>query len=182
IFLDEKTARAIDSSIDTKSIITKAKEIKRKSIAQAATEAYRSTRYPLPENMTSEEKIYSGFISDKDKPELTAFHRADTWEKRMAINFEDDRLQDFRARILLDAYYSTKTSLSDEDVSLLRDQCSEAISRPFAEADSRFMTIKKALEIGVPKDWADWAEEVFNSEVGSEHIQAEEAEQLQMAF
>lgn len=182
IFLDETTAKAIDPSIDTKSIIAKAKEIKGGRLAEQAVEAYMGQAHPRLENMTSEERIYSGFISDKDKPLLTSFHRADTWEKKLAINFTDDRLKDFKARILLDAYYSHKTSFFEEDVAMLREQCAEALNRPFAEADSRFMTIKKALELGVPRDWADWAEEVFDYKIDPSCVPEEEGDQLQMSF
>jgi exonuclease I len=132
--------------------------------------------------MTSEEKIYSGFISDKDKPNITSFHRAETWEKKLAINFYDERLQDFKARILLDAYYAKKASFHESDVAMLREQCSEALNRPFAEADSRFMTIKKAVEVGIPRDWADWAEDVFDYKIDPSLVSEDQTDQLQMSF
>lgn len=182
IFLDETTAKTIDPTLDTKSIISKAKEIKGSQLAENAVEAYRSQIHAQVTNMTSEEKIYSGFISDKDKPNITSFHRADTWEKKLAINFYDERLQDFKARILLDAHYAHKASFHENDVAMLREQCSEALNRPFAEADSRFMTIKKAVEIGIPRDWADWAEDVFDHKIDPSLVQENQADQLQMSF
>jgi exonuclease I len=182
IFLDETTAKSIDPSLDTKLIIAKANEIKGSQLAENAVEAYRSQTHAPISNMTSEEKIYSGFISDKDKPNITSFHRAETWEKKLAINFYDERLQDFKARILLDAYYAKKASFHESDVAMLREQCSEALNRPFAEADSRFMTIKKAVEVGIPRDWADWAEDVFDYKIDPSLVSEDQTDQLQMSF
>lgn len=182
ITLDPATARAIDPTIDVKSIIEAASKIKGSSIEKEALQAYKERGIEPLSNMTSEEKIYSGFIADRDKPRMTSFNKDDNWDKRLAINFDDNRLQDFKSRILLAAHYSGETTFSDEVVSMLRDQCAEALARPYQDNSSRYMTIAKASQDGITKEWADWAEKAFDCDVDRENVQEPEATQMQMAF
>lgn len=151
-------------------------------LSYEAVKAYKDTSYDNPEDMTSEEKIYSGFIDNKERPKLASFHKADSWQKKMSVKFSDERLKDFKARIILDAIYNGKTSLPEGDEELLRVHCAEALARPFAGAESRFMTIKKALEIGVTQDWADWAKEKFNYDIDPDFIKADTENQMSFAL
>lgn len=182
ITLDTKTAKAIDPTIDVKSIMEAAAKIKGSEVEAAGLKAYKEKGVEPLSDMTSEEKIYSGFIHDRDKPNLTSFLKADSWEKRLSINYEDDRLQDFKARILLNAHYRNEVHFSNDVVAMLKDQCAEVLARPYKGAESRYMTIAKAVQSGVTKEWADWAETTFKCTVDPENILEPDAAQMQMNF
>jgi hypothetical protein len=44
------------------------------------------------------------------------------------------------------------------------------------------MTIKKAVEVGIPRDWADWAEDVFDYKIDPSLVSEDQTDQLQMSF
>jgi len=127
-----------------------------------ASRAVGMSTFTQVENPTSEERIYDGFVKDSEKPRMNAFHNADTWLKRAQIVFEDDRLKDFAARIVLEAVIDGRATDVPEDLTQrLLNRCREAYERPFAPAESRSMSILKALTTNPPEAWQRWSESAF---------------------
>lgn len=187
IFLDGKTARTINPNLDFKSLIQKSMKIKNSNLRTAGLDALLSSEYSQPTSPTSEELIYGQFVSDRDKPKMTAFHRADTWEKRLNVTFEDRRLADFASRILLEAHLSGEICFDSDIVEQLRDECQKALQRPYAEVEARWMTFRKAMETA-DDVWRPWYmkefEQTFMDNVDVENYDnvRNESLQTQMRF
>lgn len=106
---------------------------------------------------TSEELIYDGFPSSDDKQRMSVFNRLKTWEERAQVRFDDTRLRDFSARIVLEAVWRGEAALHAEVVRGLALDCAEAFCRPFGDADARYPTIAGCIRDGATEDWLDWA-------------------------
>jgi hypothetical protein len=92
---------------------------------------------------------------------MKRFLETPSWQERALMHFDDARLQDFAARIVLDAAYNGETVLTDSVYLDLEQRCSEALSRPFAGPDARWATIANVLERNPPPEWVDWATEYY---------------------
>lgn len=161
LFVEAARAMDIDPTIDPSRIEAKAKTFKGGDAAREAVAALKGRGYQPVEAPTSEELIYGGFVPDRDKPKMTEFHRAQTWEERAAVSFADTRLRDFAARIVLEASSYGECSLPQETVAACETACGQALSRPSAPADSRWMTVAKAAAEGATSEWLEWAERAF---------------------
>jgi len=165
IFLDAAAASRIDPGIDPAAIAARSMEIKLdKALRDGAVSALRERPYSEPEvGLTSEERIYSGFVSDRERPTMTSFHRASTWEEKLnvAASFKDPRLVDFSARIIIDACRHGEADLPHDSVAALEAACSEALFRPWAGEGARWATLSSAIASGASEDWKAWACEAF---------------------
>lgn len=165
IIVDAASAARMDPNIDPAGIAARAMEIKLSGrLRNAALEALgKKSAYNVPAGQTSEERIYSGFIPDRDKPSMTNFHRAGDWLARGAIRFGDSRLNDFAARILVDACRNGECELQPDRLAYFEGVCSEALSRPYAGPDARWGTLASALASGADPNWIKWAETAFGN-------------------
>jgi exodeoxyribonuclease-1 len=131
------------------------------------TEAGRSLKlstFETPVAPTSEERMYAGFATDGDKSRMNAFHNADTWMKRAQVTFEDERMSDFAARIVMEAVIDGRASDIPEDVvAKLISRCLPALERPFATEDATPLSIAKAISDGAGDHWKTWADGAFSS-------------------
>lgn len=159
-FLGEDLATTLDPTINIADIRLRVQEIKEKGLSTAAVRALKSRPYDQSNETTSEEKIYSGFVDDWDKPKMTEFHRAKNWEERSKIVFKDQRLKDFACRLLLEANHYGEASVPAETIRSAASVCAEVLSRPFADEDAPWATLKSASK-EADKNWLDWAEETF---------------------
>lgn len=162
LIVDAAIAAKMDKTIDPSGIAAKAMEIKlSKGLRDKAVEALNSCAYESTDAVaTSESRIYAGFIPERDKPSMTKFHRS-TWEERTGIQFSDDRLRDFAARIFVDAVRAGEFSVSNERLAEFEAACAEAISRPYAGDEVKWGTLRKALASGADDHWVQWATEAF---------------------
>ncbi len=117
---------------------------------------YHEDAMSVPEDASSEERIYSGFAPWADKKRAREFHKAD-WDARSAVDFEDPRLADFAARIVL----RQVRGMSAERASVLRARCAEALGRPYAPAESRFATLAREWP-EADDEWRGWAAQAFD--------------------
>lgn len=117
--------------------------------------------FKTPENQTSEEKIYAGFIEGEDKHRMKRFLETGSWDERAHMQFDDDRLKDFSARIVLDAAYNGEIVLERDITQELEDRCHEALARPYAGSDARWATVASVMERNPPQYWVDWATDYF---------------------
>jgi len=166
--LDRETAMAIDPQIDLDGILSRAVHIKDSPIPEMATASLKSRTYEKAGTLTSEERIYSGFVSDWDKPTMTRFHRAHSWQEKASLKFRDDRLADFAARIVLEARHYGEADLSEGQAREAEALCSEALSRPWAAAeDARWTTLASAA-LNADDEWLSWASAEFGHVPGAE--------------
>lgn len=110
-----------------------------------------------PPDQTNEERIYDGFPDAADKALQKRFLATRSWVERAEMEFEDPRLSDFAARIVLDAVYAGHAVIGEDMRMRLEGRCAEALARPFAAADSRWATIASSLAADPPQSWVDWA-------------------------
>lgn len=126
-----------------------------------ALEAFRGNSYEPRTEESSEEKIYGGFPNRYDKDKMAEFHRATDWRQRARIRFEDPRLADFAARLVL---RHVDPAVLDADGGALRerlmDDCRAAHARPYADASSRWATIAGASQTA-DAEWLAWAATAF---------------------
>jgi exodeoxyribonuclease-1 len=136
-----------------------------KDDAKLRSEAARAlsiSTFEMPSNPTSEERLYDGFAKDSDRSKMTAFHNADSWLKRAQIVFEDDRLSDFAARIVIEAVIEDRARDVPEEVVLkLLARCSSALDRPFGDESATPFSIAKAHTTGADEQWKAWADAAF---------------------
>ena len=126
----------------------------------AARRALVEKRYEAPPDRTSEERIYDGFFSREDEARIRSFHAA-SWQERAAIQFDDDRLRDFAARLILQAVAAGERGIPDHLVEAAKCLAAEAYARPFAGADARWMTLRKARTGWTDPRWEEWASRAF---------------------
>ncbi len=162
IFADrERVLQSYD--FDLPALSEKISNIKsNQEIAAVCAEISRRQEFKTPENQTSEDRIYDGFIEGEDKARMKRFLETPSWQERALMHFDDARLQDFAARIVLDAAYNGETVLTDSAYIDLEQRCSEALSRPFAGPDARWATIASVLERNPPQEWIDWAADYYH--------------------
>lgn len=188
IFLDAQTARRINPELDFKPIMERARDYKRTDLSKNAISALKSIPFTNHDDATPEEKIYGEFVSDKEKPTMTSFHRATSWQQRLEMMFEDTRLKDFSARIMLDAHLRGETTFADRDVEYLKSNCANALDRPFSDEHSRFMTIAKAVSEGADEDWVEWSKTAFlyesamENDLADDKYEDENPVQMEMRF
>lgn len=130
-------------------------------IGDVAVEMVRRNDFKVPPDQTSEEKIYSGFIEGEDKHRMKRFLETGSWQERAEMWFDDDRLKDFSARIVLDALYNGEIVLERHITQELEQRCGEALSRPFAGTDARWATLASVMERDPPQDWIEWATDFY---------------------
>ena len=78
-----------------------------------------------------------------------SFIRAQNWISRAKIQFEDERLQDFAARLILRhaSEQELVTELGQNHYNALESACSMAFERMYSTDDNaHWMTIKKGVE------------------------------------
>lgn len=107
---------------------------------------------------TSEERLYDGFYSRQDKDRITRFLTAPSWAERAAVIFDDGRLRDYAARLILTNINAVPGIDHERLANIERDAA--AMGRPLAAAESRWMTIEKALDTADDR-WRRWAAEAF---------------------
>jgi exodeoxyribonuclease-1 len=136
------------------------------AICRVAEELVSRRDYKAKENPTSEERIYDGFVRSEDKEPIRRFLDTRKWSERAAMRFTDDRIDDFAARICLDAGRSGEAVYPSHVWDDLEHRAAEAISRPFAGADARWATIASVLEAGTASDdWREWATGYYGLDV-----------------
>lgn len=132
------------------------------TLRSEASRSFSLSTYKSPEAPTSEERIYDGFIKDFEKPRMNAFHAAQTWQQRAQVAFDDDRLRDFSARIILEAVIDGRApDVPEETVVKLLSRCSEALSRPFGAVEARPLSVAKAIADQATDSWKQWADGAF---------------------
>ncbi len=140
------------------SLLLKSREINSKpEIRSACEDAMSLNTIDRPADPTSEELIYGGFVASGDRYRMNAFKKASTWTERSQIRFEDPRLRDFSARIVLEAVQAGEAVLPANVVSGLAADCATALCRPFSSASARYTTIASCLEAGADDEWIEWA-------------------------
>jgi Exonuclease I len=161
LFVDPERALRIHD-FDLSELTEKIRNIKSNpEIGMVCREIFNRQEFKAPENRTSEDRIYDGFFEGEDKGRMKRFLEATSWEERALIGFDDVRLQDFSARIILDAAYNGEAGLSESVLLDLEQRCSEALSRPFAGPDARWATLESVLANNPPHEWIAWATEYY---------------------
>ncbi|AOG03291.1 exonuclease domain-containing protein [Bosea sp. RAC05] len=122
------------------------------------TAAHQSHSYTDRTDPTSEERLYDGFYGNQDKQAVSRFIAAASWDERSRIAFQDPRLSDYAARLVL-TNLPPGTEL-DARLDQLSARCASALARPFAGKDSRWMTIDAAIDTADAR-WIQWASEAF---------------------
>lgn len=158
LVLSTARMRAVHGADLPESLRERANEINNKTAFQRACKdaVSRNTLEKVNEPV-SEELIYDGFFEGEDKRRMAAFNGAQNWVEKAKIPFDDRRLRDFSARIILDAVSNGEAALPADVIRSLAIDCSEALCRPFGAASSRHMTIAKCIEEGADEEWTDWA-------------------------
>lgn len=134
------------------------------AISQVCAQISAGKEFKPQPDQTNEERIYDGFFEGEDKAQMRRFLATRSWEDRARMEFMDPRLDDFAARIVLDALYNGETSLDSETRTDLEQRCADALARPYADAGSRWATIASALESDPPSDWIEWASDYYGLE------------------
>ncbi len=112
---------------------------------------------PLPRpGATSEERMFEAFPGWPDRNRRKAFHAARDWDGRAAVAFEDARLADFAARLVL----RHAEGIDDHEAARLGALCSDALNRPFAPSNDRWTTLEQAMPAADP-EWLSWAAQTF---------------------
>jgi exodeoxyribonuclease-1 len=162
IFVDRERVLQVHD-FDLPALKEKLSNIKsNKEISAVGAEISKRQEFKAPENQTSEDRIYGGWIEGEDTGRMKRFLETSSWQERALMHFDDDRLQDFSARIVLDALYNGETTLSHSVHLDLAERCAEALSRPFAGPDARWATIASVLKGNPPQEWIDWAVEYYH--------------------
>jgi exodeoxyribonuclease-1 len=164
IFADRE--RVLEThDIDLPLLSEKIRNIKNnQDIKKVCSEIFTRQTFKIPDHQTSEERIYGGFIEGEDKHRMKRFLETPSWQERALMEFDDDRMRDFAARIVLDAAYNGETSLSEQVSYDLQQKCAEALARPFAGPDARWATIASVLAADPPQEWVEWAREHYGLE------------------
>lgn len=128
------------------------------SLREEAGKALTLTSFEMPLSPTSEERIYDGFFQDPDHARMRRFHSA-RWAERSSMEFDDGRLSDFAARIVIEAVINGQAPEVHGDLfETLLERCREAYARPCASADSRWMSIAKGRASTPSDSWSSWAD------------------------
>jgi len=177
IFMDAANAARLNPTLDTSRIAARAMEIKvGKKLAAAAVEALKGKEYDEQSDPTSEERIFSGFVADSDRPSMTSFHRAAGWEARSGISFADPRLRDFAARIMVEACRNGEFQMAPDRLAEMEGRCAEALSRPWAGEEARWATLSSAIAGGADAEWIEWAKGEFGDLPAAPSAAAQEPE------
>jgi exodeoxyribonuclease I len=158
ILMTEDEAINCFSYTDVPSVAENIDKIKlAESFGHACKSAISSNTFTGQTDPTSEERIYGKNISFLDKQRMKQFRSAQDWLTRSQIPFDDERLRDFSARIILEALMDGRAMLPPEIIANLAVDCSQAYARPFAGNDNRFTTISSVLSDGADDRWIEWA-------------------------
>ncbi|NTF17557.1 hypothetical protein G6L37_04040 [Agrobacterium rubi] len=161
IFVDYDHVSAVHD-FDLTALKEKISRIKQNpEIRDVCSQILHGREFSRPANQTNEERIYDGFFDAPDKAAMRRFLTTHSWEERASLEFLDPRLDDFAARIVLDALYNGTASLSDQTREDLESRCADVLSRPFASADSRWATIASSLAQEPSDEWVEWATEYY---------------------
>ena len=161
IFVDYEHVQAVHD-FDLTALAEKISAIKQNpDIMKVCAAAVAGNDFKAPADQTSEEKIYDGFFGDGDKSRMRRFLSMRSWQERAEMAFDDPRLSDFAARIVLDAVYNGEAVVSDDDRVRLEMRCAEALARPYAAPEARWATIAAALHEDPPEEWVEWANEYY---------------------
>jgi exodeoxyribonuclease-1 len=154
------------------------------AIRSVADELVSGRDFKAKENPTSEERLYDGFVKSEDKEPIRRFLDTWSWNERAAMRFSDDRIDDFAARICLDAPNSGIGVAYPQHVwESLEQRAAEAISRPFAGPDARWATIASVLETA-SDEWREWATGYYGLDCdwgGDAELQDEPEQELREA-
>ncbi len=123
------------------------------------TSLHQAHTYADRADPTSEERLYDGFYGQQDKQAISRFLAAASWEERSNVAFQDPRLSDYAARLVL-TNLPPGSDLGSARIDQLAARCAAAMARPLASKDSRWMTIDAAIDTADAR-WIQWASEAF---------------------
>lgn len=149
----EPSRESDDVWLDAERAIHKAKSIRSGlgDMAIAEPSPYKSDI----SDPTSEERIYSGFLSNGDRRLMAMFRRMVDWKARTEIRFEDERIRDFAARILMMTSTEKEDATYPNLIAALEKQCQEAATRPARVGNGRWTSIEEARIEG-DKVYRNW--------------------------
>jgi exodeoxyribonuclease-1 len=109
---------------------------------------------------SNEEAIYSGFLKPRDNAQMSRFISARNWSERALVSFDDPRLRDFSARILIEGFRNGDAAFPPNVLQGLAMDCSEAFSRPFSRPNERYSTLEGCAPTA-EASWISWARRTY---------------------
>lgn len=146
-------------AFDLPALSEKIRRIKSEEVIRSVAIGLVSRRdFKTRDDATSEERLYDGFVKNEDKEAIRTFLESWRWGERAEMRFADDRIDDFAARICLDAATAGQVAYPPHVWAALEARAAEAISRPFAGPDARWATIASVLSSdSASAEWTEWA-------------------------